>query len=143
MRSRTLAREMALQLLYEHDITEELSQDRIDTFTHDSSDKKTETYEYARQLVRGVIEDSQRYDSIIEKLADHWAVRRMPVVDRNILRIGAYEIFHPQQEVPPKVIINEAVDLAKKYGSADSGRFVNAILDRMHKEHDNLTELED
>ena len=132
MRSRTLAREMALQLLYEHDATSELAQERVDAFLSERA-TEPETQNYARILVAGVIERRSEFDGIIERVAEHWAINRMPVVDRNVLRVGAYELLY-NPDVPAKVVINEAVELAKRFGSADSGRFVNAILDRIHKE---------
>lgn len=132
MRSRTLAREIALQLLYERDATDELAQERMDSFSADRS-TKPEVREYACMLVSGVLEHMREFDEEFEHLAEHWAVQRMPVVDRNILRIGAFELLY-SGDVPAKVAINEAVELAKRFGSADSGRFVNAILDRMHKD---------
>lgn len=132
MRSRTLAREMALQLLYEHDTTSELAQERVDAFLSERA-SEPETQDYSRSLVAGVIEHRGELDVIIERVAEHWAINRMPVVDRNVLRLGAYELLY-NPDVPAKVVINEAVELAKRFGSADSGRFVNAILDRIHKE---------
>lgn len=131
MRSRTLAREIALQLLYEYDTTGELTEKRMESFAVDRT-TKPDTREYAQELVQGVIEHLDEFDSVFEELAEHWTVSRMPVVDRNILRIGAYELLH-SESIPAKVAINEAVELAKRFGSGDSGRFVNAILDRMHK----------
>ncbi len=136
MRNRTLAREIALQLLYEYDASGELSQERIQSFVWARA-KVTEAQEYARRLVEGVMDYSNDFDKIFEELAEHWTVARMPVVDRNILRIGTYELLC-EPHVPPKVAINEAVELAKRFGSADTGRFVNAILDRVHKDRGKL-----
>lgn len=133
MRKRTKAREIALQLLYEYDTTGEMEQERVESFVEGTS-KSDETREYARTLIVGVVEHKEEFDGIFGKLSDHWAVPRMPVVDRNVLRIGAYELLYGEG-VPPKVAINEAVELAKKFGSADSGRFVNAILDRINRDH--------
>ena len=132
MRKRTKAREIALQLLYEYDATGEMSQERVDSFVEGAT-KSDETRGYARTLISGVVKHRNEFDEIFGKLSDHWAVPRMPVVDRNILRIGAFELLYGEG-VPPKVAINEAVELAKKFGSADSGRFVNAILDRINRD---------
>ncbi len=136
MRSRTLAREMALQLLYEYDATNELAQERVESFLADRA-REPETHDYARILVAGVVEHRDEFDDIVERVAEHWAVSRMPVVDRNVLRVGMYELLY-SPDVPAKVVINEAIELAKRFGSADSGRFVNAILDRIHKERTGL-----
>jgi N utilization substance protein B len=132
LRKRTKAREIALQILYEYDATGEMKQERVDSFVAGTT-TSDETAGYARALVAGVIENRDEFDGIFEKLSDHWAVSRMPMVDRNVLRIGAYELLHGEG-VPPKVAINESVELAKKFGSADSGRFVNAILDRINRD---------
>jgi N utilization substance protein B len=132
VRSRTKAREIALQLLYEYDATKELSEVRIDSFLAECTEKE-EAREYASMLVAGVLEYMKKLDEIVEQFAEHWAVTRMPVVDRNILRIGVFELLY-EKDVPAKVVINEAVEIAKRFGSADSGRFVNAILDRIYKE---------
>ena len=136
MRSRTLAREIALQLLYEYDTTGELAPERIESFLTENA-RDPEVLEYGRKLVTGVIERRDEFDGIIQKVAEHWALNRMPVVDRNVLRLGIFELMY-NREVPDKVVINEAVDMAKRYGTADSGRFVNAILDRIRKEHTGL-----
>lgn len=141
MKGRTLARETALQLLYEYDVTGELGRERVESYAAERS-KARETQEYARDLVAGVIAHKQEFDAIFERLAQHWAVSRMPVVDRNILRIGTYELLYAP-EVPPKVAINEAIELAKRFGGADSGKFANAILDRVHKERANQTDRTD
>lgn len=84
---------------------------------------------YAR-TVRGVFEHREEVDALIRRAAQNWRLERMALVDRNILRLGAYEICH-SADVPFAVAINEAVDLAKRYGSAESGAFVNGILDRI------------
>ena len=140
MRSRTLAREIALQLLYEYDTTRELARERIESFLTKNA-RYSEVQEYGKILVEGVVRHRDEFDGIIQKVAEHWALNRMPVVDRNVLRLGIFELIY-NRDVPHKVVINEAVDIAKKYGSADSGRFVNAILDRIRKEHTGLAEEE-
>jgi N utilization substance protein B len=126
---------MALQLLYECDATGELPQERVKSFVEECS-RKPDAREYAGTLVAGVLEHRREFDRIIEQFAEHWAVNRMPVVDRNVLRIGVFELLY-ERDVPAKVVINEAVELAKRFGSADSGSFVNAILDRTLKERVN------
>ena len=132
MRTRTKAREMALQLLYEYDAIKELPNHRINSFLAECTEKE-EAREYAHRLITGVLEHCNEIDGLIKQFAEHWTVARMPVVDRNILRTGVFELLY-EKDVPAKVVINEAVEIAKRFGSADSGRFVNAILDRTHKE---------
>ena len=138
MRSRTKAREISLQLLYEYDATREMPDERISSFLNEFTDK-AEAREYARKIVAGVIENYNEIDDFIKQFAEHWTVARMPIVDRNILRIGVLELLF-EKDVPAKVVINEAVELAKRFGSADSGRFINAILDRTHKEQQKQTD---
>jgi N utilization substance protein B len=89
--------------------------------------------EFARSLVAGVQRHREEMDALIEEGAENWSLRRMAATDRNILRLGAYEILHT--DTPPRVAVNEAVELAKRFGSAQSAQFVNGILDRlMHVE---------
>jgi N utilization substance protein B len=86
--------------------------------------------EYYRETVRGVWEHREEIDGLIRDAAEHWRIERMALVDRNILRLGAYEICHGR-DIPYAVAINEAVDLAKRFGAEESGGFVNGILDRI------------
>lgn len=132
MRKRTKARECALQILYQIDITKDSSDNLLSAFWED---KKTESEvrDFATALVKGTVENMQKIDDIITKYASNWKLKRMAVVDRNVLRLSAYELLY-REDIPPKVSINEAVDLAKKYGDIDSGKFVNGVLDRINKE---------
>ena len=86
--------------------------------------------EFAQELVRGALEDRAAIDARIEAASLHWRLARMPVVDRNILRIGTFELAH-RPDIPVSVSINEAIELAKRYGGAESRSFVNGILDRI------------
>ena len=83
-----------------------------------------------RWLARGAYEHRGEVDSLIKRFSEHWRLERMPTVDRNILRLAIYELLY-RPDIPAKVSINEAVDLGKKYGSEDSGSFINGILDRI------------
>ena len=147
MRKRTRSREFALQLLYELDVASTPLDDAMEDFWLDRSDlvlssaekmsleddkKEPDVREYTERLVRGVAEKLSVIDSTIERFAENWEIGRMACVDRNILRLGAYEILFVE-EIPMKVAINEAVELAKRYGEADSSKFVNGILDRIGK----------
>ncbi len=85
---------------------------------------------YATELVRGVEDHREEVDALIRKYADRWALERMPVIDRNLLRIAVFELAH-RPEVPVAVAISEAVELAKRYSTDDSGRFVNGMLGRI------------
>jgi len=87
---------------------------------------------YFKRLVEGVAEHCEELDALISRFAEHWRVERMAVIDRNLLRLAAFELLYLPQ-TPPKAVINEAVELAKRYGSEDSGAFINGILDRIWK----------
>lgn len=86
---------------------------------------------YAELLVRGVTEKREQLDDVIQKVSIHWRLDRMAHVDRNLLRLGAYELTELDHEVPRKVAINEAVEVAKRFGTAESSAFINGILDRI------------
>jgi N utilization substance protein B len=135
MRKRTRAREFALQILYQIDIRQAEPADVLQSFWDekvDRDEKEPEIAEYTETLVRGVIEKLDSIDKTIERYAENWEIHRMAYVDRNILRLAAYEMLH-LDEIPVKVAINEAVELAKRYGEPDSSKFVNGILDRIAK----------
>ena len=91
------------------------------------------TAEFAEPLIRGVLEHRDDLDALMISYADNWDLNRMAVVDRNILRLAAYEMLH-REDIPPVVSINEAVDIAKKFSTEESGRFVNGILDKICSE---------
>lgn len=86
------------------------------------------SFEYARRLVTGTLEQRSGIDELISKYAENWRLERMPTIDRNILRLAIYEMLH-ESSVPKVVIVDEAIELAKKFGSENSGRFVNGLLD--------------
>lgn len=86
---------------------------------------------YLQHLVRGVVSHLEEMDALIVRYSEHWRLERMTLVDRNLLRLATFELLFKKGRVPPKVVINEAVELAKRYGSDDSGAFVNAILDQI------------
>ena len=95
--------------------------------------RSDELIEFSRGLVSGVRRHCQEMDKLIEQVAENWSLKRMAATDRNILRLGAYEILHT--DTPDRVAIDEAVELAKRFGSAQSAQFVNGILDKlMHME---------
>jgi N utilization substance protein B len=124
--SRREARERALGLCYELDIRSVSVDELLDELPAPPD-------EYAVQLTRGVEEHHSDVDGLLRKFSEHWALERMPAVDRAVLRIGAYELGW-EPEVPSAVVISEAVDLAKQYSTKDSGRFVNGLLSRIAEE---------
>ena len=132
MRRRTKARECALKILYQTEMTRDSYEDSLRIFWAREPQIEDAVKEFANRLVKGVNEHIEEIDSTISKYATNWQISRMAVVDRNILRIATFEIFY-MDDIPPKVSINEAVDIAKKYGDTDSSKFVNGILDKISK----------
>lgn len=129
MRRRTQARELALQLLYQVDLLRSsLTHEEEDRFLLEHAEG-AEVREYARAIVDGVAAERPAIDAVIDDVAKNWELGRMAVIDRNVLRMGIFELLY-RQDIPPKVAINEAVDLAKKYSTKNSSAFVNGILDK-------------
>lgn len=132
MRKRTLAREIALQVLYQIDIIREEPQEAIENFFHYNAEFAQEIKEFAKKLIIGTRENIESIDKRIGEFATNWELKRMAIIDRNILRLGCFELMYIQ-DIPSKVSINEAIELAKKFGGMDSGKFVNGILDKINK----------
>ena len=132
MRKRTKAREYVLQMLYQADITRGSWQEILKSFWESNAQQENseELKDFSAQLLKGVAAHMQEIDNKISKYAANWQLERMAFVDRNIMRLGCFELLF-SQDVPPKVAINEAVELAKKYSGLESGKFVNAILDQI------------
>jgi N utilization substance protein B len=129
MSKRSRAREVSLQLLYQHDHNREVDAGEIQAFLHRRL-RDPELEEFAGRLYGGVVAHQAVIDQRLAAVAEHWSVERMAVVDRNILRLGAFELLY-EPETPPRVAIDEAVEMAKRYGTNDSAAFVNGILDRL------------
>ncbi len=134
MRKRTKSRECALQILYTIDITGD-SPSNITQIYWENHQQFLSCRDFADMLVKGILMHKQEIDKVISTYASNWKLGRMAIVDRNVLRISAFELLY-LDEIPPKVSINEAVNLAKKFSTVDSGKFVNGILDRIKKEKD-------
>jgi len=140
MRKRTQARELALQLLYQLDLRgEEVVADLLE---HLASLPDAEVREFARDLLQGYRDRAVEIDRRIEEVARNWQLKRMAVIDRNILRLATFEILY-REDVPPLVSINEAIELAKKYSTKNSGPFVNGILDNLRLRHQAEKKAED
>lgn len=132
MRKRTVSREIALKILYASDITKvSLEECRLD-YWENSENVSEEIKDFSDQLIQGVASNISDIDRVISQHADNWELDRMATIDRNILRIASFELIY-SEEVPPKVAINEAIEMAKKYGDKDSGKFVNGVLDKISK----------
>ena len=138
MRKRTQAREIALQALYQHDVQKKLDAsaaadaEQFEIFIRGATEDP-EVREYARLLLDGSLANMEEIDRRIAATATHWKLHRIAVVDRCVLRLALFELLGCP-EVPPKVVINEAVELAKKYSTEQSGAFVNGILDTIYGE---------
>lgn len=134
VRRRTRARELALQLLFQFDLRGERYADEIGTsiasMVADEARGDDEVQGFTVRLVEGTLQHRALIDQRLRSVTRNWDLKRMAAVDRNVLRLAIYELMHCA-DVPPKVAINEAIDLAKKYSTANSGGFVNGILDRV------------
>ncbi|HEY1603750.1 MAG TPA: transcription antitermination factor NusB [Pirellulales bacterium] len=132
MTRRSRAREVALQVLYQDDLNPTHNPGVADQFLQ-SRLQGDELVELARSLVSGVRRNQAELDALLSRTADNWSLGRMAATDRNVLRLGAYEILYTA--TPGRVAINEAVELAKRFGTAHSAQFVNGILDRFLAGH--------
>jgi N utilization substance protein B len=133
MSRRSRAREIVLQVLYEYDQNPDRSPEAADQFLVSRLAGDEELIDFARSLVAGVRKHKAEIDRLLIERADNWTLERMAVTDRNLLRMGAFEMLHGG--TPERVAINEAVELAKRYGAKHSPNFVNGVLDRfVHKE---------
>ena len=132
MGRRSRSREFALQALYQLNITKQDVNAVLAQFQEHFL-PGGEADEFLRRLVLGVLEHREELDRLIERYSENWRLDRIDVIDRNILRMALFELLYCQ-DIPPKVTINEAIDLGKRYGSEDSGSFINGILDRIQNE---------
>ena len=137
MASRHLSRSISMQSLYEWDFRgrknsqlDEIIERNIKEFA-----SGMEETDFIRELIKGVVDKIDELDEIIEKAAPAWPIGQVAIVDRNVLRIGIYELlFGNRDEVPPKVAINEAIELAKSFGGENSGKFINGVLGTIYRE---------
>jgi transcription antitermination protein NusB len=136
MASRHLSRSIVLQSLYEWDFfkkekdLEKIVEKNMELFGPGLEEKK-----FVWSLIQGIISEIKKIDQIIEITAPEWPLEQIAIVDRNILRIGLFELLHSdKEEVPPKVAINEAIELAKNFGGENSGKFINGVLGTVFRE---------
>ena len=137
MANRHLSRSIAMQSLYEWDFwgCDKAKLTQVIERNIKEFGPGLENEDFVRQLIKGVIGNLPKLDKIIAKSAPEWPVEQITIIDRNILRLGLYELlFGDQAEVPPKVAINEAIELAKSFGGESSGRFVNGVLGTVYRE---------
>ncbi len=137
MANRHLSRSIAMQCLYEWDFNGRKS-DNIETIFKKNIREfgpGMDDTTFAQALVENIIKNVDKIDPLIEKCAPEWPLDQVTIIDRNILRLGIYELlFVDYEEVPPKVAINEAIELAKSFGGESSGRFVNGVLGTIYRE---------
>ena len=137
MASRHLSRSIVMQSLYEWDFNGKKpeSLDKIVEKNIKEFGPGLEDSSFVRQIIDGVMEHLPKIDKIIEKAAPEWPIEQITIVDRNVLRIGLYELLYAnKEEVPPKVAINEAIELAKTFGGESSGKFINGVMGTVYKE---------
>jgi N utilization substance protein B len=127
---RRIARELAVQFLYQFDLSGGTLEEALPLFWQTQSEVSDDGRKFTEQLIHGVIERKAAIDERIAKYTDNWDLPRIAAVDRNILRLAMYEMLF-RDDIPPVVSINEAVDIAKKFSTRESGAFVNGILDRL------------
>lgn len=132
MKERRLAREIALAFLYQWDLRgEEVLPELDELLARDR--RPPDVAAYAKELVNGTIAAREEIDAHITAAADHWKIDRMAALDRSVLRLAIYEMDKQRADVPPKVAINEAIELAKRFSTENSGAFVNGVLDRVRR----------
>ena len=132
MARRSRAREAVLQLLFQEDFNPDVPESvQMDFLFRKLND--TDLIAFAKSLLDGVRRNREELDRLLEQAAEHWSLPRMAATDRNVLRLGAYEILYT--DTPGRVAINEAVELAKRFGTSQSAQFVNGILDRLYNQY--------
>jgi N utilization substance protein B len=132
MTKRRRARELALRILYQWNIQKGDIDSQIEDFWKQNL-AHADVQSFATRLAKGVYKHIKEIDSIIERFSENWAMDRISIVDKNIMRSSIYEMLY-EKEIPSNVSINEAIEIAKKYGTEDSSQFVNGILDRVKNE---------
>ena len=129
MKKRTRSRELTLQFLYMLDLRGPEFLGEVEQFLREE-EGDVSAREFALHLIRGTAENLDEINGIIRKVAQNWDIERMAVIDRNVLRMATYELVHCP-DIPPKVSINEAIELGKRYSTQNSGGFINGVLDRI------------
>ncbi|WP_321491646.1 transcription antitermination factor NusB [uncultured Desulfobacter sp.] len=136
MGDRRKSRELALQALFSMDLNRTDSLPQLDEFLDQYGEDVSEpTRLFFQTLVDGVLNNRKKIDTLLDQCAKNWKISRMPAVDRNIMRIAAFEMLH-LSDIPHSVSINEAVDIGKKFGTRDSGPFINGVLDRIRTQQE-------
>lgn len=129
MGNRRRSREIALQVLYQMEMAKTPHREALDLY-YESFEASPDARPFTERLVEGVVLHREEIDQLIASASEHWRLERMSIIDRNILRLALFEMLHCS-DIPPKVSINEAVELGKSFGTPDSGAFINGILDQL------------
>ena len=132
MGQRRRSREIILKLLYQKELNDQNPEDMLENFWHEKEEKE-EVKSFVASIFCGVNESKDELDTWIMKYSKNWDLNRLSIIDKCILRLSVYELLH-RKDIPPKVSINEAIDISKKYSNADAGKFINGILDKVSKE---------
>ncbi|MCK5332340.1 transcription antitermination factor NusB [Candidatus Parcubacteria bacterium] len=155
MSNRHLSRSISMQSLYEWDFQISMlgsgektkNKEKLDMIVKNNIKEygvSTEKDDFVSDVISGVFDNLKKIDSIIKRLAPEWPIEQVTIIDRNILRIGIYELaFSKRTDVPPRVAINEAIELAKSFGGNSSGKFVNGVLGSLYKEIEEKREKKD
>jgi N utilization substance protein B len=133
MGSRRKSRELALQALYQIDLAGDQAEKALYDLKHRNPDDP-EMVDFSGVLVNAVIANLDSIDQVIMKAAQNWTINRMALIDRNIIRLGVAQLQYLEEQVPPKVAIDESIELGKKFGDEESGRFINGVLDKIFKD---------
>jgi N utilization substance protein B len=133
MGNRRYSRELVIQFLYLTEMNEGEIENQLKTFWENNSCEEEDVQSFTEDILKDIFDHKEEIDARLEKYSDNWTLSRMAVIDRNLLRMAASELMY-SKTVPPKVAIDEAVEIAKKYGTADSPNFINGVLDRILKE---------
>ena len=132
MGKRRRSREIILKLLYQKELNEQNPEDMLEQFWYEREENE-EVKIFVTSIFCGVNESKDELDTWIMKYSKNWDLNRLSIIDKCILRLSVYELLH-RKDIPPKVSINEAIDISKKYSNADAGKFINGILDKVSKE---------
>jgi N utilization substance protein B len=133
MGNRRFSRELVIQFLYLTEMNEGEFENQLKAFWENNSCEEEGVQAFAEDILNDIFDHKKEIDAMLEKYSDNWTLSRMAVIDRNLLRMAASELMY-SKTVPPKVAIDEAVEIAKKFGTADSPNFINGVLDRILKE---------
>ncbi len=128
---RRQSREISLQVLFQLEFTPQLNMTQFLDLFEQTFDR--DTLDYAQKLLQGVRNNMEKIDEMIQAVSQHWKISRMAIIDRNILRQAIFEIRLSDEMIHPSIVINESIELAKKYGTTDSSSFINGILDQIAK----------